>query len=230
MNQETENKPDFGKIIVFTFLGLLILGGVVFAGIRFSKKEGQQTLPQGTYLGPENNPADQPPTAPLTFTTDLGTPWTSFQGKVISYTFSRPETLPLAVFPDDETDSVAVVWGNIPPEQNILLNLESIEGRNPDYLAKPKEEYVRNWHQYFSGLKDISSLTTFKNSNGLTGYRASFVNTVDQTPNIDIFFEVPDRNDLMIHMANGILDPVIFDRIVDSLNIASPTSTPAVAE
>ena len=233
MTQETETKPNFGKIILFTLLGLLILGGVVFAGIRFSKKEeGDLALPQGTYLGPDEDQdsTNQPPTAPLTFTADPGTTWISFKGTVIPYSFSYPKTLPLVTFPDDESDSVGVVWGNIPAEQNILLNLELIEDRDPDFVEKSKEQYVRNWHQYFSGLQDVSSLTTFENSNGFKGYRARFINTASQTPNIDVFFEIPGEEDVMIHMANGILDPAIFDRIVDSLNIISPTDTPTPTE
>lgn len=228
--KEAETQPDFGKIILFTLLGLLILGGVTLAGIRFSKKEkGQLTLPQGTYLGPSPGaaaPTGQPPTAPLTFTTDPGTAWVSFKGKILPYTFSHPKTLPLSTFPNDESDSVGIVWGNIAPEKNILLNLELIEKRDPVFIKRPKEEYVRNWHKYFSGLKDIASLTTFENSNGLKGYRARFVNTANQTPNVDVFFEVPQRDDLMIHLANGVLDPTIFDRIVDSLNILPPSPTP----
>lgn len=222
-----QEQPDFGKIIVFTFFGLLILGGIVWAGVKFSQKDkGRLTLPQGTYLGPSPATGQQPPTAPVTFTAEPGTPWISFKGTVIPYTFSYPKTLPLATFPNDESDAVGIAWGNIPPEKNILLNLELIEKRDSNSLGKTKEEYVRNWHQYFSGLKDISSLTTFVNSNDLTGYRAVFINTADQTPNVDIFFEVPGRNDLMIHLANGILDPAIFDRVMDSVNVTAPPSTP----
>lgn len=224
-----ETKPDFGKTIFLTLLGLLVLGGVALASLRFSQKKTQVSLPQGTYLGP--TPAtDQPPTAPLTFTAEPGTPWVSFKGSVFPYTFSYPKTLSLATFPNDESDSVAIVWGNIPPEKNLLLNLEFVDQRDPDFVLKPKEQYVRNWHQYFSGLKDVSSLTTFENSNGLKGYRARFINSADQTPNADVFFEVPERDDLMIHLANGVLDPAIFDRIVDSVNYLPPTPTPIPQE
>lgn len=227
--QEPESQPDFGKIILFTLFGLLILGGVALAGVRFSqRKEGQVILPQGTYLGPspQGAPTGQPPTAPLTFTTDPGTPWVSFKGTIFPYTFSHPNTLPLATFPNDESDSVGIVWGNIAPEKNILLNLELIEKRDPAFVRRPKEQYVRSWHKYFTGLKDIASLTTFENSNGLKGYRARFINTADQTPNVDVFFEVPERDDLMIHLANGVLDPAIFDRIVDSVKILPLSPTP----
>ena len=66
-------------------------------------------------------------------------------------------------------------------------------------------------------VEGVDKIDAFQNVNNLKGYRAIFINDVDQTPNVDIFFEVPGNNDLVIHLANGNLDPSIFDRIVDSV-------------
>jgi len=122
-----------------------------------------------------------------------------------------------AVFPKDKTDSVAFSFDNVDPRVNILLNIDKISDRDPRFSGKPIIDYVKNWYRYFSGLKGVDKIDAFQNVNNLKGYRAVFINDINQTPNVDIFFEVPGNNDLVIHLANGNLDPSIFDKIVDSV-------------
>lgn len=222
-----EDKPDIKKMALGLGIGVIILGVVIYAGYAYSqKKGGKLTLPAGpNYLGNKGmGQLANPPTAPLRFTANADTPWVTFKGKVYSYSLSHPETLSLSSFPNDPSDSVAIIWGNINPQSNLLLNIESIKDRNPEYVGKP-EEFVRNWWKAFSGLKGVVSVDKLTNASGLKGYKAIYVNTVDQSPNVDIFFEIPNNQDLMIHMANGILDPLIFNRIIDSVKYSPPTPT-----
>lgn len=216
-----ESGPDFAKLAIATVIGVFLLGGAVYAAYRYSQKQASNiVLPGGvTYLGPSPNPAsaEQPPTAPLRFTASSDVTWDVYTGKIYSYSFSYPSTLPLAVFPGDVSESVAITWGNIPPQQNILFNIEFIDKRDTSFLSRPKIEYVKNWYKFFSGLKGIAKVERFTNTNGLKGYKASYINYADATPNVDVFFEVPTQPNIMIHLANGILDPVIFDRILDTL-------------
>ncbi|KKS97775.1 MAG: hypothetical protein UV73_C0005G0052 [Candidatus Gottesmanbacteria bacterium GW2011_GWA2_43_14] len=222
-----ENK-DIVKIAVMTAGAAVILGGSLYAAYRYSlAKQGDIVLPGGTtYLGATPTGRVQPSTPPLRFTADATVPYKEHSGAIYPFSFSFPETLPLVVFTNDPTDSVAIAWGNIPPQQNILLNMELIEIREKTMVNKPKQEYVENWWKYFSGLKNVASVVPFTNIFGLKGYKASYVNYANTAPNVDVFFEVPGRNDLMIHMANGILDAAIFDRIVDSLKWTAATPTP----
>lgn len=222
------DQPDFTKLAIATFIGVLILGGAVYAAYRYSQKQaGNIILPGGvTYLGPSPTTAVQPPTAPLRFTASADVSWTAQGGKIYPYSFSHPSTLSLVVFPGDPTDSIAIAWGNLPPQHNILFNMELIDKRDEKLLNKPKIEFVRNWYKFFSGLKGVSSVQPFTNTNGLKGYKASYINYADASPNTDVFFELPNQPNIMLHMANGILDPVIFNRIIDSVKWTPPTPKP----
>lgn len=226
--EEEQDKVDFTKLAIATIVGVIILGGSVYAAYRYSQRQrGDIVLPGGvTYLGPTTIPnVTSPPTAPLRFTAASDVNWKTQSGNLYPYSFSYPETLPLVVFPGDTTDSIAIAWGNISPQQNILLNMEFIDQRDPKLVAQPKIEYVKNWYKFFSGLKGVSKVEPFTNTNGLKGYKASYINYADASPNIDVFFEIPANNTTLIHLANGILDPNIFDRIIDSLkwNPVTPT-------
>ena len=217
-----ENQVDFKKIVTGLALGAAILGVVVYAGYQYTQKYGKKlVLPGGkTYTGETQTDQANPPTAPQLFTAGPEVKWAKFQGKIFSYSFNYPETLLLGVFPNDPSDAVAVQWGNIPPERNILLNVEDISKREKAYVGKP-EEFVRNWYRFFSGLKGVKSVDKFTNTEGLTGYKALYINSLDQTPNTDVFFVISNDNNHLIHIANGILDPVIFDRLVDSVGYQS---------
>ena len=223
------------KLAVITVGAILILGASVFAAYRYSQsKQGGLVLPAGsTYLGatPTIPPQIQAPSAVPTkaivrFNAEITVPLKEFKGTIYPYTFSYPETLSLVIFATNPpTDSVAIAWDDRPPQENILLNVEVIKDRDKTFVGKPIETFVHNWWKYFSGLKGVSSVTTFINSNGLKGYKAQYINKADETPNVDVFLEVPKRSDILIHVANGILDWALFDRIVDSVkwNTLSPT-------
>lgn len=220
--------PNFTKLAIATIAAVVILGGAVFATYRYSQKQmGNIVLPGGvTYLGASPTTPVQPSTAPLRFTAASTVSWNIQTGNIYPHSFSYPSTLPLVFFPGDASDSVAIAWGNIPPQLNILLNMEFIDKRDEEYIGKPKIEFVRNWYKYFSGLKGVARVEPFTNTNGLKGYKASYINYADTSPNTDVFFEVPGSDSILIHMANGILDPVIFDRIIDSLKWTPPTKAP----
>lgn len=217
------------KMALITIGAIFVLCLSVFAAYRYSQnKSGGLILPAGTtYLGATPTPQNHPPTGgspttvpskpPLRFKADPSVALKEFTGSIFPYSFSYPETLPLMVFTDDPTDSVAISWEDKPPQQNILLNVENIVKKDKSYITKPKKEYVNDWWESFSGLKGVSEVKPFTNINGMKGYKAKFINTVNESPNLDIFFEVPQKPDIMIHLANGILDPAIFDKIIDSV-------------
>lgn len=210
------------KIIMGTIVGSLVLAVVVFAGYQSSLKvDGRLTLPAGdTYLGPKKEDQPQPKGAEKPrenrFTATEETPWVSYSGKIYPYTFSYPETLKLTSFPNDPSDSVAIDWGGIPVGQNIFLNIEFIKNHDLNLVGKPLE-YVQGWWQYFSGLKGVRSVIEFTNSQGLKGYKAAYINQAGKSPNVNVFFEIPDDPSIIIHLANGVLEPKIFERIIDSV-------------
>lgn len=219
-----EEQLDIKKLATATIVGIVILGAIVYGAYTYSqRKSGNIALPGGvTYLG--DSPEVQPPTAPLRFTADPSVSWTTFIGKEYPYSFSFPSTLPLVFFPGDANDPVGIVWGNIPAQQNLLLNMENLGEKDGNYENQPKRKYVEEWYTQFSGLNGVDSITEFTNVNGLKGYKAQYNTPGGVSPTVNIFFEVPGRNDLIIHMANGSLDPGIFDKIVDSVDWGSEIS------
>lgn len=187
-------------------------------------------LPAGTtYLGSSPTPTGWLPSlTPIPkFTADETVSFKQYFGAVYPFSFSYPETLTLVTFADNPPkDTIAIVWDNIPPQQNILLNIESIEDRDQSLVDKPKQEFVSTWWKYFSGLKGVASVTPFTNVNGLNGYKSVYLNFANESPNLDVFFEIPNRPDIMLHLANGSLDATIFNRIIDSLSWNTTTPTP----
>jgi hypothetical protein len=216
------------KTRAVTTLVIIAVVGSAFVVFQINRKGAVQQEPTSTYLGPSNE--QKTPTAPLRFTISPTTPWREYQGKIFPYVFSYPETLSLVVFTNDPTDSVAVSWGNIPPQLNVMLQIDDV-AKNPtmrQYLGNPRE-YVNNWWRQYSGLQDISSVTEFTNAKRLRGYRAKFVNYAGVAQNDNVFFAIPNRQDLMVMFANGVLDPSVFDRVLDSFDWKQPIVTPTPA-
>lgn len=220
--QTQHEQPNFAVMGIATVIGIVVLGLSVYAAYRYSQTRGSGLVFPGgvTYLGPSPTPTlspNQPPTAPLRFTAGPDVSWLTYNGKLYPYSFSYPSTLTLVVFPGDMADSVAIAWGNLPPQQNILVNMEFIDQRDSSIVGKPKIEFVRSWYKYFSGLKGLGKIVPFTNINGVKGFKASYINYAGDSPNVDVFFDVAEDKNKMIHLANGILDPTIFDRIIDSV-------------
>lgn len=220
-----EQKPDFKKIFLGIILGTAGLAAVIYGGYYYSQKKGfKLTLPTGGgYTGQQSPAVDNPPTAPVRFTAPPDTNWLTYIGRTYNYSFAFPETLTLQGF-IDPPDAVGIIWGNLDPKLNLLLDIQSIKALTPQYVGKT-EQFVNDWWKFYSGLKGVKSVTKFTNTNGLNGYKAIFIDKSDQSPNVDIFLEIPKNPNLIIHLANGILDPTIFDRIVDSLKYTPPKPT-----
>jgi len=227
---EKFEEPDTRKILIGTLIGTLGLAAIIYGGYNFSRNKGfKLTLPTGPgYTGLKSPSTDNPPTAPVRFTAAADTPWVSYSGKIYSYTFSYPGTLSLQVF-GDPPDSIGISWGNLNPKLNILLDIQSVSDRANEYVGQT-QEYARNWWKFYSGLKGVKSVDRFVNANGLVGYKAIYINQADQSPNVDVFFEVPKNPEIVIHLANGVLDPEIFNRIVDSVKYSPETPSPAPEE
>lgn len=168
--------------------------------------KGTIVLPAGgTYLGPSSTP----PSTPKSVT------GTEIRGQKYPYSFSVPESIKLVSLASDTFDIYALVIGTQSPDQNVLIGVDDLN-RSQDlkqYMKGSKRAYVENWWKQFSGLKGVTSITEFKNSKGLAGYKAQYI----QGSGEDIFFETPDPR-YVIHLANGPLEKAVFDKIVDSVS------------
>lgn len=220
---------DYKKIGIIVGIAVIILSAITIVAYTTAKGRANVTvLPGGqTYLGPGREMVKSPTAPPVQpvqtgkFQAADDVKWEDQKGKTFPFTFSHPTTLTLTTFINDVTDSVGISWGNLSPQQNILFRISDINKIEPSmvkYIGKPKE-YAQNWWtQYTGGLKGVKTLVEFTNSKGMKGYRVRFINQADQTPNEDVFFEVPGRTDLMVRFGNGVLEQTVFDRIIDTFN------------
>ncbi len=235
---EKEQLTTLIKVAAVAGIGGLIL--IIFIVIQYvfmKRTPGTIVLPNGTtYLGPstEQNQTPPPiadsttPPAPL-FTETADEDWREVRGKTYPYFFSAPESMKLVTFPNDAYDIYAIDCCNILPQSNVLVGVDNLEknAEKKQYISSPKKVYVQEWWKQFGGLKGVGSLVEFTNSEGLKGYRAQYTNAQNQTPNEDVFFEVEGNPQYVIHLARGVMDQAVFDKIIDSVGWRKPASTPA---
>jgi len=232
VNEDQKTPPVNWSIILLCFSISMLLCSLVYLSYHLANtNKGEIAIPAGkTYLGPpQNNPswtnfsgennAEEKPKEPSVFTADEKTPWKTWAGKIYSYQFSYPETLQISGFSNDPMDSAGISWNGKKPAENILINVIDLSKNNAfeGYIKKPKKEFVLNWWKQFSGLTGMTPLVEFTNKKGLKGYKTRFINTKGETPNLDVFFEIPGTPTLMIRIANGLIDPLLFEKIVDSV-------------
>ena len=182
--------------VAITVVGIIL---VLVHYQQISGRQGTIIIPAGnTYLGPT------PTQAP-----DSGQ-WQTVKGHIYPYTMSVPGSIALTTFPNDPYDMYAISGRN--PESNVLIGIDT--KADP---SETKSAYIQSWRKQFSILTGVKSIDPFTNSKGLKGYKVKFLNAGGEAPGLDIFFEVPDKPQYVIHLSSGTLDPAVFDKIVDSV-------------
>ncbi len=182
--------------VAITVIGIIL---VLVHYQQISGRTGSIVIPAGnTYLGP--TPTQSP-------TSDT---WQTVKGNIYPYAMSVPASLTLTTFPNDPYDMYAIAGRD--PESNVLIGIDT--KANP---SETKSAYIQSWRKQFSVLTGVKSIDPFTNSKGLKGYKVKFLNAGGESPNSDIFFEVPDKPQYVIHLSNGPLDGTVFDTIVDSV-------------
>lgn len=180
---------------------------VIFNHNLAFQKNGTIVLPAGgTYLGPSSSPTTPSlPPLPISGGTIIGQKY--------PYSFKTHESVKLVAL-GGEFDIYALVIGNQPPENNVLIGVDDLDRTSElkKYINGTKRAYVENWWKQFSALKGITSIDEFTNSKGMKGYKVVYVNGSTE----DVFFETGNPEHV-IHLANGPLDKEIFDAIVDSV-------------
>lgn len=202
------------KKAVAVAVGITAIGTILVISHyrQISGRSGTIIIPAGnTYLGPPNTAAPQPPADNAVLRT--------VKGNIYPYTFSTPATITLVTFPNDPYDMYALSGNNIAPESNVLIGVDDLSKHTArsQYIDQPKTVYIRDWWKQFSSLTGVKSIEPFTNSNGLKGYTVKFLSAANESPNLDIFFEVPALPQYVIHLSNGMLDSAVFADIVDSV-------------
>jgi len=194
------------KLIVGVLTGALILGAIVYGGYKYSQKRG------GRLALPRSMPQT---TKPPEVTAE--TPFVDFTNDKYGFSFKYPKTIELVEFPNN---AWGFAWGDILPQYNLLVNVDLEASRSAEMRKLSVLDYTGNYWRQFPGLKGLKSIESFTNDQGVKGVKAIYINIADQTPNLDVFFAIPNSKDL-IHFANGFLEREIFDRIVNSFKFTT---------
>lgn len=226
---DTKNKSeDFSdeiskKGLVAVNVAILVVFLAVIGGVYYfvsKKNKGQQVFPAGiNYLSPEGDTAKKPVLlydfAKLAESSD----WVAYKGKVYPYSFQHPKALAPLSFPNDKSDAVTFKVNELPPEQSLLLNVETVSGRDEGLIGKP-EEFAKNYWKFFSGLKGLSKIEPITNEKGMKGFKTAYVVKGSNAVTSDNYFFVVDGNDeILLHI--GDIFPAegkaVLNRIINSL-------------
>lgn len=216
---ETLNKSNlvFGNFVVLIVFVLLVGGVYYWVSI---KNKGQQVFPAGiNYFSPKGNEAQKPVLlydfAKLAKSSD----WVTYNGKLFSYSFQYPKAFTPVTYPGDKNDAVTFKVNALPPEQSLLLRVETISSRDKNLVGKPKE-FVTNYWKFFSGLKSLKTITEVTNEKGLKGYKANYIVKGSNAVTSDFyFFVIEGDSDNLLYM--GDIFPAegktLFNRLMNSL-------------
>lgn len=228
--QEMKSLMKVGGLVAISVLFLLIF---IFVWNAWTvKRNSEIVLHQGvTYTGPTPTggaSAPQPATtASGKYTVDENTKWKIVTGKIYPYNFEAPENLELVRFDNDPYDIYAIAWKGQRPDANVLIGVDNLSNKEDlkQYINQSKQKYVENWWKQIGSLSGVSSVTPFTNSKGMKGYKAKFLlQGGSPAPYEDIFFETSKKKDIVIHMANSVLDEKVFERIVDTVSWGATSS------
>lgn len=230
MEEFEGQEKAFLKVGVVVGVCVIFLLIVIFTWHQWTvKRQSEVVLHSGvTYTGPTptGNPNQQQPAQAGKFTAPTNGPTKIVKGMQYAYSITVPETLELVRLDENPYDIWAVKFGSIAPSSAVLIGVDNLQNNENlrQFITQPKIAYVEYWWKQFGGLTGVASITPFTNSKGLKGYKAKFTTANGPSNNDDIFFEVPGRRNLVIHLSNGVLDQAVFDSIVDS--VAWETTTP----
>ncbi|MEK7141299.1 MAG: hypothetical protein AAB800_02000, partial [Patescibacteria group bacterium] len=196
---------------------VVLPGGITYLGP--SPTESQKSKVESQKSAQDNKAT----TDPMRFTAGPDVVWTSVKSIKYGYTFSVPETLTLEPFLTDEFDAYAITWNNVPKEANVLIGVENLSSdeKKAVFVQKSKKDYIEIFWSKQYNLTGVKSIEPFTNTKGLKGYKVKFQTKDGVSPFDDVFLEVPTKPNLLIHLSHAILDPSVFEKIVDSVSWTS---------
>jgi len=217
---ESFNKSGlvFGNFVILVIFVLLVGGIYLYASKK--NKSGQQVFPAGiNYFSPKGNKATKPVLLYDFVKLAESSDWVTYKGKVFAYSFQHPKVLTPLSFPNDKSDAVTFKVNELPPEQSLLLTVETISLRDKEMIGK-QEEFVKSYWKFFSGLKGLSKIESITNEKGMKGYKAKYVVKGNNAVTSDYyFFVIEGEDDILLHV--GDIFPTegkaVLNRIVNSL-------------
>lgn len=231
--KEEDNKvnqqDDLGlgkNTLAILSVGILVVFLLLIAGVYFwvsKKSKGEVVFPAGVnYTGQETSVPTQPAQRPQYDYAALGASasLTTFNSTAGQYTFSYPAGMIPLIFPGDPNDSVTFDVSDVPAQFNLMILVETISNYDPKLRGR-QEEFVRNYWQFFPGLKSVNSIETFANEKGLRGWMVSYTTKGGAITSTNYFFAIPGNNDKILHL-NNVFPPegeAVFTKILNSLEL-----------
>lgn len=209
---EEKNSLAVASLAVL-ILFLLLIGGVYYW--VSNKTKGTVIFPNGiNYLGPSTTLTPEP-TIDLAKIGQSGQ-WIKISGRHFKFDIAYPAELQVTAFIDDPTDKLAWVTGIKPPQENVFASVETMSELGPTYVGQPVA-FIQNYWKKFNGLSGIQSVRPITNQKGLKGFEAIFMTKTPGVTVVNYFFPVPNDNDHILQVLNGILPANIFNSIVNSV-------------
>lgn len=226
MNEQksSEKSSPSNNFLVFLSVGILVVFLALVGGVYWwvsTKSKGQIVFPAGiNYTGNETPAPTQQPQRPQYDYTEMAaaSDWVDFTSPKGQYIFKYPpEMIPL-IFPGDVNDAVTFDISDIPAQFNLMVLVETISSYDAKLRGKP-EEFVRNYWNFFGGLKGLNDIETFQTDKGLQGWKARYVTQTDALGTDNYFFTIAGQNDKILHVNN--IFPAdgqaVFTRLLNSL-------------
>ncbi|EKE15305.1 MAG: hypothetical protein ACD_12C00084G0002 [uncultured bacterium] len=227
MDIQNESEDFSGEVskknLVMINVAILVIFLVIVGGVYYwvsNKSKGQQVFPAGiNYVSPKGEEVKKPVLlydfAKLAESSD----WVTYKGKIYPYSFQYPKVIAPLTFPNDKSDAVTFKVNELPPEQSLLLTVETISERDKNLVGKP-EEFAKNYWKFFSGLKSLSKIESITNEKGMKGYKANYIVKGNNAITSDnYFFVIEGKDDILLHI--GDIFPVegkmVLNRLINSL-------------
>ena len=219
-NDSTTNPLLNKNSLALTSVGVLALFLLLVGGIFFwvkNKNKSSVVFPAGiNYLGPQTGENLTP--LPAVDMTQLGKSgkWIQSGGKIYKYQFMYPAEIQITAFINDQSDKIAWVTGNVPPQQNIVFSVETMSQVDPKYTGNV-EEFAKNIWRKFSGLSGTKPVEAVTNQKNLKGFKAIYLDKSGKVANTNYFFPVPNDQDHVLMVINGAIPETVYNQIVNSI-------------
>lgn len=241
-NQKEEQAPEFSKVAIGLIIAVVVLGGVVYAGYKYSQRQpGKVTLPSG-YPATSAKEIDcskpRPNEANLwdyytkcdEFKVDQNTKWITFKNAAYKFEFDIPETAQTEVYPN----GMGLNYKEIGANWNLVYSVDLASSRSGEFKNLKGKAYVENYWRQYPGLAGVKSVEPIVNGKGVDGWKAIY-KIGDKDGNQEIFFELGKDSGNFVHFTKGIFSQQVFDNIVGTFKITGTateeeTATPTAKE
>ena len=219
-----ESTTTTNNYLVILSIGILVVFLALVGGVYWwvsKKSKGQIIFPAGiNYTGNETPAPTQQPQRPtydyLKLASDSN--WIDFTSPQGQYAFKYPPGMIPLIFPGDVNDTVTFDVADVPAQFNLMVLVETISSYDAKLRGRP-EDFVRNYWNFFSGLKGLNDIEIYQTDKGLQGWKVRYVTQAGGVGSDNYFFTIRRQNDKILHVNNIFPSEgqAVFTRLLNSL-------------